>query len=112
MKPLDAYLLERKGFRTGVICGALLLSSAALALGGMVYAFTTGPMAIGHYVRDRFIALSFVILSLLFSALLAWTLKSTGRPLRAWARCALSFGAPLVIAGIFVVVAFWPLLRP
>ena len=112
MKPPNMYLQSHKGIRTVLICLTLLFSSVALFFGIGIYAFTTGPMAIGHYVRERFIGTSLVILSLLLSGVIAWMLKSTRQPLRTWLRYALSFGASLVGGGLLLVGVFWPLLRP
>ena len=95
-----------------VLCIGLPVASVALYLGTMIISMSTGWLAIGNYVRDRFIGAGCLILAILLNMLMVRMLGLTNRGMPFWLRCGLSFGATLSGATLIYAVIWrglWPL---
>ena len=95
----------RRG-QVALLCITLAAAAVALYLGPVMYSMSTGWMAVGHYVRDRFTAAALVMFALLLNFLMARTLGLANPGTAFWVRYGLSVAASLIGAALIYAIVW------
>jgi hypothetical protein len=69
---LGEFLDAHNGLRITALCASFIIAAPAAYMGAAVYALTTGPKAIGDYMRDRGLALCLLAFATILNFGAAW----------------------------------------
>jgi len=112
MENVRANLSSQAKLRMVLLCLAFPAASVTLYLGAYICAFMNSPVASTHALRDRSIAVTYLIVSLVLNVAIVWALGRVRRPRSFWVRCGLSFGVSVAGAMLMYLVIWGRYLLP